>query len=171
MARYDRGYDYGLRGWSDTVRPRDLAERGGTFGYAAGAGYDAAMRRAASLPNRVTASYNRDYVYPRPDDRSVNYTSYGGDVEGRIGDMRQYQRPYGTIGGTSTWRGGGRPVGWERGYAGYDRTYVARPRPGGGYDRGMRAGGGYDRGMRPFRGYDSGFDQGLRGFGGYGGGW
>jgi hypothetical protein len=58
------------------------------------------------LPNRVVARYNLDYVvgdhgprYPR------NPYPFTGDREDRVGDLRYYQRPYYTIGGTRTYRG------------------------------------------------------------------
>jgi hypothetical protein len=181
MARYDRGYDYGLRGYDqaygrygaggagNVVRggygpgaggypamrgrayDRDMdrgyrAEHqrrmgggypagrqnpglGGGGGYPAGGGsyqgggyqgagreYDYGFRGEGALPNRVTRSYNADYVNPRPDERTFNYAPYGGDVEGRVGDGAEYQRPYITRSGTRTWRGGSRPVGWENAY-------------------------------------------------------
>jgi len=134
MRGYDRGYDYGLRGYRQTARrePVRTREVGGP------AGYDRSMSfRVAGppsrFPNRVTARYNMDYVREQhPNEYPINYVSYGGDREGRIGDMREYQAPYGTIGGTSTYRGA-RQVGWEN-EARYDREY--RGHRGGGYDRG-----------------------------------
>ena len=169
MARYDRHYDFGLRGYDrgisrgygyprpnggtgygsyEAARGYDNGYRasqggvrpGGRGGYDGGyrpdAGYRASrparyderqgMRGGSSwLPNRVTARYNLDYVHPQGERRPLNYTSFGGDVEGRVGDMTEYARPYATRGGTYTWRGGSRPVGWEndfnrmRGYDGY----------------------------------------------------
>jgi hypothetical protein len=169
MARYDRGYDYGLRGIDQTapdrhgVRTRYVGGGGqgrgfgggyGGGGYAARGydrdlgrgtadarggydrdygdrGYDAFGRPTSPFPNRVTARYNLDYVREQhPGEHPVNYTSYGGDREGRVGDMREYWDQYRTVGGTSTWRGGGLPVGWERESGPrYDRDY---PRRGGG---------------------------------------
>ena len=139
MARYDRHYDYGLRGMDDTPR-RDArfgggrgrpgggydapfrGGGGGSEGYAAGAGYDYGYRGAPPMHTpRVTARYNRDYVFPR-EERPVNYNSYGGSPELRVGDYTEFQRPYQTISGTRTSRGMG-PVGWERAYSRYGRDY------------------------------------------------
>lgn len=140
MRGYDRGYDYGLRGfrqtaeWRDPVRTRFVGggygvdfrgaregygrDYGGRGGYGADyggrGGYGADY---GGYPNRVTASYNLDYVREQhPGERPVNYAPYGGDRIGRVGDMREYHAPYQTTGGTRTWRGGW-PMGWERGYS------------------------------------------------------
>jgi len=148
MRGYDRGYDYGLRGWPQARRmqaPVRTRFVGGGGGYGAdygprgpfraeersdiayGSDYDA-MRRERERghqgppPNRVTARYNLDYVREQhPGERPVNYAPYGGDRIGRVGDMREYHAPYQTIGGTRTMRGEW-PVGWERGY-GYDYDF------------------------------------------------
>ena len=155
MRGYDRGYDYGLRGWPQAqrrqapVRTRFVgSERyGGDYGLrgpfraeersdiAYGSDYDA-MRREGSRyrggppTNRVTARYNLDYVREQhPGERPINYAPYGGDRIGRVGDMREYHAPYQTIGGTRTMRGGW-PMDWERGGSRYDFDY-----PG---DRGRR---------------------------------
>jgi hypothetical protein len=129
MRGYDRGYDYGLRGfrqtaqWRDPVRARYAGGgygedyRGARGGYGAeyrrGGGYDFGYG-ATPYPNRVTAAYNLDYVRePHPGERPVNYAPYGGDRIGRIGDGREYHAPYQTTGGTRTWRGEW-PMGWER---------------------------------------------------------
>jgi hypothetical protein len=130
MARYDRGYDYGLRGWRETAPPRGPVRTRwvGRGGYDRGYG-------PGPLPNRVTARYNLDYVREQhPGEHPVNYTPYGGDRVGRIGDMREYAAPYFTLGGTRTWRGGGYPIDWARGPRRYDRDYPPRRR---GYDRGF----------------------------------
>ena len=95
---------------------------GGRGGYGADYGYG-----ADSFSNRVTASYNLDYVREQhPGERPVNYAPYGGDRIGRVGDMREYQAPYQTSGGTRTWRGGGWPMGWERHQPRYGADF---PRP------------------------------------------
>ncbi|MDB4950174.1 MAG: hypothetical protein JWM27_2823 [Gemmatimonadetes bacterium] len=158
MARYDRQYDYGLRGYDHGFRPLPPAGLGGydtsrgrwegagprydagfraRGGYDAGfrarprydtgyrvrggamddRGYDFGMRGGEWLPHRVTQRYNLDYVNPPlRAERPLNYVPYGGDVEGRVGDMREYAWPYMTRGGTRTSRGGGRTVGWEHPY-------------------------------------------------------
>ncbi|HET6232930.1 MAG TPA: hypothetical protein VFE05_22830 [Longimicrobiaceae bacterium] len=141
MPRYDRQYDYGLRGPAEAFRGRQPGPPQGGFGY--GNGYDYGYRgggqeyRPAQV--HVTQRYNRDYVFGggARDEHRLNYVPYGGDVEGRVGDMRQYARPYSTISGTRTSRGGGQQVGWERG-PGYD----SRPR----YDSGYRYDSNYRRG-------------------------
>jgi len=141
MRGYDRGYDYGLRGfrqtaeWRDPVRTRFVGggyggdfrgARGGygrDYGGRGGYGTDYGGRGGygadygyGGYPNRVTARYNLDYVREQhPGERPVNYAPYGGDRIGRVGDMREYHAPYQTTGGTRTWRGGW-PMGWERGY-------------------------------------------------------
>jgi hypothetical protein len=134
MRGYDRGYDYGLRGWRQTAprqAPVRMREVGGPPGYDRFRDHPVAGR-PSPFPNRVTARYNMDYVREQhPGERPVNYTPYGGDREGRVGDMREYYAPYGTIGGTNTMRGAW-PVGWESN-ARYDRDFQGRR--GGGYDR------------------------------------
>lgn len=144
MRGYDRGYDYGLRGFRQTSMGRNQVRTrfvGGGYGgdYRGGGGgaygsdYDrprggyggdyGSRYRPNPLPNRVTAAYNLDYVREQhPGERPVNYAPYGGDREGRVGDMREYWSPYQTIGGTRTWRGGW-PMGWEREHASYDWQY------------------------------------------------
>jgi hypothetical protein len=157
MARYDRGYDYGLRGYDQAYGRRWAGGAGNLVrgGYGPGAGgypamrarqYDRDMDRGYRaerqrhdawyggggrydadygyrgdtwLPNRVTRPYNLDYVHPRPGERPINYAHFGGDVEGRVGDLNEYARPYITHAGTRTWRGAERPVGWERAYNRY----------------------------------------------------
>jgi len=147
MRGYDRGYDYGLRGyrqtaeWRDPVRTRFVGGGyGGDYrdargGY--GGDYEARGRYGGDYgyggyPNRVTARYNLDYVREQhPGERPVNYAPYGGDRIGRVGDMREYHAPYQTTGGTRTWRGGW-PMGWERAHARYDTGF---PRPRSSYGR------------------------------------
>jgi hypothetical protein len=136
MRGYDRGYDYGLRGWPqargmrEPVRTRFTGARGGygrDFGArdVGGRGVDDYDRqyRATPLPNRVTARYNLDYVREQhPGERPINPVPYGGDRIGRVGDMREYHGPYRTVGGTSTMRGGW-PMDWERHHDRYDWGY------------------------------------------------
>jgi hypothetical protein len=121
--RAERGYDSGLRGFRETAPRREpvpLREERDPEG----GGY----RGRGSTP-RVTRSYNRDYVHPEARPRSPGYRPFGGRPE-RIVDADGYQRPYMTVGGTRTMRGGGRPLGWEsdagrgrydRGFRGYGR--------------------------------------------------
>ncbi|HEX2095636.1 MAG TPA: hypothetical protein VHG28_24780 [Longimicrobiaceae bacterium] len=109
MARYDRSYDYGLRGYRETT-----FFRGGQGARPRAWGYDRdfAYPRTAGggFSNRVTARYNRDYAYDRPyRGFERNYNPYGGDRIGRIGDMQDYLHGYHTIGGTHTSRGGFQP--------------------------------------------------------------
>jgi hypothetical protein len=130
MRGYDRGYDYGLRGWPqargwrEPVRTRHVGGYGRDYGARdvggrAVEGYDSPYR-VSPLPNRVTARYNMDYVREQhPGERPINYVPYGGDRIGRVGDMREYHRPYQTIGGTRTWRGEW-PMDWERHHDRYD---------------------------------------------------
>jgi hypothetical protein len=153
MRGYERGYDYGLRGfretaeWRDPVRmrfvggrydaglrdalPRRAAMRaasgyGGEYREHRARGYGGDYGYGAEPFNRVTARYNRDYVWDRrPSDHPVNYAPYGGDRIGRIGDPREYHAPYQTTGGTRTWRGEW-PMGWERERARYGGDF---PRP------------------------------------------
>jgi hypothetical protein len=118
-----RGYDYGLRGYHDTaperapVRMRYVGGQGG--------GYDRGYHGRPPFPNRVTQRYNMEYLHPQPNQLRTNYVPFGGDVDERIVDSTGYWRPYSTQGGSSTWRGGGQPMGWERegAYARYDREF------------------------------------------------
>lgn len=120
-----RGYDYGLRGYSQTAPMRPPVPLR-TYGRG---GYDRGYFASAPLPNRVTQRYNREYVHPQPNRLETNYAPYGGDVEGRMVDYTGYQGAYNTMGGSRTWRGGNLPMGWERepgyGYGGgrYDREF------------------------------------------------
>jgi hypothetical protein len=167
MRGYDRGYDYGLRGWPQAQRRREPVRTHFVGGGYGGGGYGGDYRSggvmrdrpvgwvrrdeaygsdygpmdgggvpygAGGLPNRVTARYNLDYVREQhPGEHPVNYAPYGGDRVGRVGDMREYQAPYQTVGGTRTWRGGWQ-MGWER-TPRYDRDF--------GYQRGYDQGYGH----------------------------
>jgi hypothetical protein len=131
MARYDRGYDYGLRGYRETTAPRrDVGPRGMGAQY----GYDFTFQGGyrPRLPNRVTARYNRDYTYDRPyRGYRRNFNPYTGDRVERIGDLESYIHPYNTIGGSHTWRGAYQPpqefphdpLQDNRGGYGYDDDY------------------------------------------------
>jgi hypothetical protein len=115
MPRYDRSYDYGLRGYRETTAFRP---RGRVLGSASG--YD----RDYPLPNRITARYNADYVFGNRGDRyPTNHHTFGGDREQRVGDMRYYRQPYTTIGGTRTFRGSRDPMGYGRDFDTYDREF------------------------------------------------
>ena len=108
MARYDRSYDYGLRGYRETTRPGGGGARPRAWGE-----QDAVYPRMppGQYSNRVTASYNRDYTYDRPyRGYARNFNPYGGDRIGRIGDMQDYLHTYNTRGGTRTSRGWFRPM-------------------------------------------------------------
>jgi hypothetical protein len=110
MPRYDRHYDYGLRGYPETVRPRLRRAPMRASGYEGGLNE---RGRHGSLPNRVTARYNADYVRgEQGDPRPRNYSMFTGDRPERIGDERMYRMPYVTRGGTWTGRG----AGFARGY-------------------------------------------------------
>jgi len=119
-----RGYDFGLRGYRDTVPDRPAVRMRYTGGQGGG-GYDRGYHGQPAYPNRVTQRYNRDYVHPQPNQLRTNYTPFGGDFDERIVDSTGYWRPYATQGGSRTMRGGGLPVGWEReaDYARYDREF------------------------------------------------
>lgn len=134
MARYDRNFDYGLRG-RDQVAPERRGSLLGAAGRDAGydrdfaprrpdaRGYDYGFRGAPpARTRRVTAQYNLDYVFPDPDERPVNYNAYGGSPEIPVGDLTRYQGQYVTQGGTRTGRGS-RPVFWERAYSRYGRDF------------------------------------------------
>jgi hypothetical protein len=116
-----RNYDYGLRGARDTTPPRfrgDYRMRG----------YDAPYLREPGRPprpNRVTARYNRDYVYGNEGERFPrNYNFYTGDRMDRMGDERWYRRPYMTTGGSWTLRGSAYPTGYD--YPDYGPNYGGR---------------------------------------------
>ncbi|HET7274022.1 MAG TPA: hypothetical protein VFI91_02515 [Longimicrobiaceae bacterium] len=109
--RYDRHFDYGMRGYPDAPPPRDFE----------GSPVDE-RRSRERLGNRVTSRYNADYVYGgRGSIPPPNYNMYTGDRPGRIGDERYYRKPYRTIGGTHTWRGSNEPIGYDYPYGGRRR--------------------------------------------------
>jgi hypothetical protein len=120
MERNERRYDYGLRGYDGRMEGRSWRNEHG-----AGERPHNPPRERRSEPRtpRVTARYNRDYVfggrgeegYPR------NYNLFGGDRPDRIGDPRYMRQPYTTIAGTRTYRGSHEPMGYDRDYDGYDR--------------------------------------------------
>lgn len=116
MARYERFYDYGLRGYRETAEFRRAA-RTRPVRY----GYDFGFRGNAgpSHPNRVTARYNEDYTYGNHDPRYERdrYPVHPQD-DPRIIEAGNYERPYHTIGGTHTQRGRYRSTA-----PAYDRDY------------------------------------------------
>jgi len=108
MGRYDRSYDFGMRGYRQTTRAlgddycrrRPSYDRGFDPSYTDhGYGYPSSSRH-------VTARYNRDYVdgYRHPDEgRTSDFR--GDERPGRIGEETMYRRPYPTIGGSRPLRG------------------------------------------------------------------
>lgn len=123
MPRYDRGYDAGYG--RDRARRYDFGLRGGGAGGPRrhplhiddprdrGPGPE---RRMHARTPRVTARYNLDYTIPGPlKDRTVSYERFEGPDA--------FPEPYRTIGGTRTFRGGGRPLDWEREWSRYGMEY------------------------------------------------
>ena len=106
MFRYDRNYDYGLRG--DPSGRRDAYADRRARGYP-----DGFERRAdpqARMGNRVTARYTYDYVFGGRGERYPrNFNAYTGDYPGRMRDPDSVPLPYMTRGGTRTSRGTLRP--------------------------------------------------------------
>lgn len=125
MSRYDRSYDYGLRGYRQTTRPMMRGYRTPSYDLAYDLSYDERVN-PGSRPNRVTARYNMDYVVGyRSDPRNRrNYSMYTGDRMDRMGDERYYRQPYMTIGGTRTLRGSSFPIGYD--YPVYGPNYGGR---------------------------------------------
>jgi hypothetical protein len=134
MARYDRNYDYGLRGYNQTS-PERLREAFRGRRYDQNEFFIGAQnRRQEPRSNRVTARYNRDYVdhaydgdvKPRQYGYPRNFNMFTGDRPDRVGDNRYYRQPYNTIGGTSTSRGASTPFGYDRDFDDYDREFFPR---------------------------------------------
>ena len=115
MARYDRQYDFGLRGYRQTTRPMmDHRYRPHPYDSGYRATFDERAYPEERLANRVTARYNRDYVTGHSGERyDRNYTMYGADHPDRMGDSRFMRRPYFTQGGTRTMRGASIPVQYD----------------------------------------------------------
>jgi hypothetical protein len=131
MAYGNRRYDFGLRGSADTSGFRgDAPQRLPMGGRGPGGGGD---RRMEPRTPRVTARYNRDYVYGGrgEDNYPLNFDPYGGNSQGRIGGDDMYRRPYTTIAGTRTFRGSPDLFRSDRDQQGYDRNFR-------GYDRSFR---------------------------------
>jgi hypothetical protein len=123
MPRYDRQYDYGLRGYQETARPRLRRPPFRLSGY--GGGLSGWGGRASPLPNRVTAPYNMDYIRGGSGEaRPHNYSMYTGDRPERMGDERLYRQPYITRGGTWTSRGATYSLGYD--YPTYGPNYGGR---------------------------------------------
>ena len=122
MARYDRSYDYGMRGFADTTPPRFRGRPGGRY-Y--GNDYDERSDPHGRMSNRVTARYNADYVFGgRGDPRPRNYHMYTGDRPDRMGGERYYRAPYMTHGGTRTSRGMTMGIGYDTDFPrAYDRDF------------------------------------------------
>jgi hypothetical protein len=128
MNRYDRQYDYGMRGFRQTTRPigwgRGPYDRFGRYDAPYRMTTDERSYPRGPRPNRVTARYNLDYVVGYPERYDQNYNMYTGDRMDRIGDERYYRRPYLTIGGTRTLRGSSFPTGYD--YPDYGPSYGGR---------------------------------------------
>jgi hypothetical protein len=125
MARYDRQYDFGLRGYRQTTRPMmDNRYRPRSYDSGFRGGFDERSFPEQRLSNRVTARYNRDYVTGYSSDRyDRNQYMYGGDHPDRMGDGNYMRRPYYTQAGTRTMRGT-LPSGND--YPSYGPTYGGR---------------------------------------------
>jgi hypothetical protein len=85
-------------------------------------------RRGEPRTPRVTARYNREYVYGGRGEENYprNYNPYAGDRPDHIGDAQSYRRPYTTISGTRTFRGSPEPPRYDQEYPGYDRNFRRR---------------------------------------------
>lgn len=135
MARYNRNYDYGLRGYAETS-PERQREAFRTRRYDQDGLFGARDRRNEPRSNRVTARYNADYVYGARGDVDDpgyygyprNFNMFTGDRPDRIGDDRYFRQPYTTIGGTRTNRGASMPIGYDRDFDDYDREFIPRGR-------------------------------------------
>jgi len=114
MPRYDRSYDYGLRGSRAIARrqqrgierlsdyERDYRER----------------RMLGARTPRVTAPYNLDYVFGGRGERYPRtYAPYGGEADLQVYGVDEYRSPYFTTGGTHTWRGSAGPLGYDLDFA------------------------------------------------------
>lgn len=126
MPRYDRQYDFGLRGYRQTTRPMmDDRFRGPRYDHGYNRAYDERAYPEHRLANRVTARYNRDYVTGYSADRyDRNYHMYTGDRPERMGDGRWMSRPYWTVGGSRTMRGASFATGYD--YPIYGPNYGGR---------------------------------------------
>lgn len=114
MSRYDRQYDFGLRGYPQTIRAM-MDSRAPRYDRGYRGGYDPRAFQEQRFNTRVTARYNRDYVTGYRDDRPIEYNLYAGD---------HMRRPYTTLGGTRTMRGSSFPAGYD--YPDYGPNYGGR---------------------------------------------
>ena len=126
MSRYDRQYDFGLRGYRQTTHPMmDHRYRGRPYDYGyRGGAFEERAQPEERLSHRVTARYNMDYVTGYPSRYDRNEYRYGGDHPDRIGDGTYMRRPYLTQGGTRTMRGSSIPVSYD--YVDYGPNYGGR---------------------------------------------
>lgn len=108
MRYYDQQYRSGPS--SRPPMPRERSRYGNDFDE----------RRLRPRSPRITSAYNRDYTVPRPPPPTFNPNRFGGDVEGRIVDMRSIRGPYITRGGTWTSRGSLNPPRYDLPYYGPD---------------------------------------------------
>lgn len=104
MSRYDRQYDFGLRGYRQTTRPMMDGRYGGSpYDQGFRAGFDERAYPEQRYANRVTERYNLDYVVENRGNRYER--SYIPEDRYRMGDESTMRRPYFTHGGTRTTRG------------------------------------------------------------------
>lgn len=123
MSRYDRQYDFGLRGYPQTTRPM-IDRRHARYDRLFGSRYDERDFARPRFNQRVTARYNMDYIRGYSDARPVEYNMYSGDHPARTGDHRYMSRPYLTQGGTRTMRGASFPTGYD--FPDYGPSYGGR---------------------------------------------
>jgi hypothetical protein len=131
MRYEERHYDYGLRGLRDATARRFTggARRAQPAEDRLGGGFNGGFdRRAEPRTLRVTARYNREYVYGGrgEDNYPRNHEMFTGERPEQIGDYRYYRRPYTTIAGTRTFRGAPEPMGYDRDFDTYDRDFRRR---------------------------------------------
>lgn len=124
MSRYDRQYDFGLRGYPQTTHPRMDGRRPRYDDQGYRGGYDPRAFPEQRFNTRVTARYNMDYIAGYRAERPVDYNMYTGDHPARIGDSRYMRQPYYTTGGTRTMRGSNFPTGYD--YPDYGPNYGGR---------------------------------------------
>lgn len=107
MARDERRYDFGLRGYPQAAAPLVRRPRRRMRFDPFSAEWYAASERGVPRSPRVTQRYNREYVDDRYNERRA-----GGWSEARydrIVGQDGYGAPYRTVGGTRTGRGMIRP--------------------------------------------------------------